>query len=140
MPLARGAFTAEGCADWVEGKEANWQLHGYGPVALYVDDEFAGWCGLQDEDGEADLALVLRPHFWGWGGVILAAIVEDPVACPPKINSITAMLPVSRRGSGVMKRWGFSADATIVVDGVVFERFRMVKTHGRFLLLDGDEH
>jgi [ribosomal protein S5]-alanine N-acetyltransferase len=134
MPLARAEFTAEGCADWVAGKEAHWQQHGYGPLALYVDDEFAGWGGLQNEGGEADLALVLRPQLWGWGAVMFAAIVDDPAACPPQIDSITALLPTSRRGSGVMKRLGFSAEAAITVDGVVFERFRMPRSNGRFLV------
>jgi hypothetical protein len=125
MPLAHEPFAIDGCAEWVAGKDANWQLHGYGPMAVYIDGEFAGWGGLQNEGGDADLALVLRPKFWGWGAVVFAAIVEDAVARNPKLGSITVMLPIGRRGAGVAKRMGWEPDGTVDYDGTVFERFRM---------------
>ena len=43
-----------------------WDEHGYGPWAFIINGEFAGWGGLQPEQGEADFALVLHPDFWGW--------------------------------------------------------------------------
>lgn len=41
------------------GTEWLWSL------GFFVDGQFAGWGGLQQEDGDADLALVLHPDYWG---------------------------------------------------------------------------
>jgi hypothetical protein len=36
----------------------------HGPWAFIVDGKFAGWGGLQPEEGDADLELVLHPDYW----------------------------------------------------------------------------
>lgn len=53
------------------GKGCQWQQYGYGPWAFEIDQQFAGWGGLQYEEGDADLALVLHPKFWGSGKEVL---------------------------------------------------------------------
>lgn len=64
MPLA-GEFSEESAAEWVAGKDGQWQRHGYGRWAVLVDGEFAGWGGFQQEENGADFALVLLPERWG---------------------------------------------------------------------------
>ena len=58
MPLSDDSFNEEVCREWIKGKEKMWEEHGYGPWAFIVDDKFAGWGGLQPEQGDADLGLV----------------------------------------------------------------------------------
>ena len=66
LPLAGGeAFTAETAAAWVAAKDGQWDEHGYGPWAVLIDGEFAGWGGFQAEENGADFALVLRPQLLG---------------------------------------------------------------------------
>ena len=48
-------------------REAMEEEHGYGPSAIEVDGQFAGWGGLQPEQGEADFGLALAPRLWGTG-------------------------------------------------------------------------
>ena len=52
------------------------QDHGYGPWAFLVDNKFAGWGGLQYENGDADLALVLHPQYWGFSKKIFNEIIR----------------------------------------------------------------
>ncbi|MEQ9592020.1 MAG: hypothetical protein RLN86_05445, partial [Cyclobacteriaceae bacterium] len=70
MPLLAGDFTQSDCDKFIAAKESMWREHGYGPWAFIVNGQFAGWGGLQPEDGEADLALVLHPKYWGIGKVL----------------------------------------------------------------------
>lgn len=63
MPLSSGTFGEAEFESFVADKERLWEEHGYGPWAFYVDGEFAGWGGLQAEDGDADVALVLHPDY-----------------------------------------------------------------------------
>ena len=68
MPLA-GTFTEQAAAEWVRAKDGQWESNGYGPWAVLVDGEFAGWGGFQREENGADFALVLSPAHWGqWHG------------------------------------------------------------------------
>jgi [ribosomal protein S5]-alanine N-acetyltransferase len=66
----------EKCLKWVTQKEAQWAQYGYGPWAFVINNKFAGWGGLQFEEGEADLALVLHPDYWGTGKIIYDEIVR----------------------------------------------------------------
>ena len=76
MPLASANFDLVKANEWVQQKDAQWQQHGYGPWAFVIDQHFAGWGGLQYEEGDADLALVLHPQFWGNGKAIYQEIVK----------------------------------------------------------------
>ncbi len=60
MPLARDNFGEPECEAFIAAKERLWEEHGYGPWAFIVDGKFAGWGGLQPENGDADLGLVLH--------------------------------------------------------------------------------
>ena len=55
MPLA-GTFTEEAAAEWVSAKDSQWASNGYGPWAVLVDGQFAGWGGFQREENGADFA------------------------------------------------------------------------------------
>ena len=65
MPLGSANFDLAKAKEWVQQKDAQWLQYGYGPWAFLIDQKFAGWGGLQYEEGDADLALVLHPDFWG---------------------------------------------------------------------------
>ena len=76
MPLSDENFDEAACKKWIEGKEKQWEEHGYGPWAFMIDGRFVGWGGLQYQDGDADLGLVLHPDFWGMGKTIYEAIIH----------------------------------------------------------------
>ena len=67
MPLAGDDWDETRAADWAKAKDAQWVENGYGPWAIRIDGEFAGWGGFQKEGEEADLGLVLLPGHWGDG-------------------------------------------------------------------------
>jgi len=76
MPLLTGNFSESICDKFIKAKEQLWIENGYGPWAFIVDSQFAGWGGLQRENGEADLALVLHPNHWGIGKVLYKEIIS----------------------------------------------------------------
>jgi hypothetical protein len=53
MPLST-IFTERSAAEWVQGKDEQWQKYGYGPWAVMVNGEFAGWGGFQHPQIGAD--------------------------------------------------------------------------------------
>jgi hypothetical protein len=117
-----GEFGVPECAAFVAGKEAMWREHGFGPWAIVIVGEFAGWGGVQPEDGEADLALVLHPRFWGSGRAICERVLHEAFS-RFGLASVTVLLPLSR-GAGIV-RLGFQPEGETLLAGVRFRRYRL---------------
>ena len=124
MPLTGGSFGEKECQEWVASKEKQWDEHGYGPWAFIIDGKFAGWGGLQYENGDADLGLVLHPDYWGTGKVIYEEIIKRAFG-EMKLESVTILLPPSRiRIKGIL-RLGFREDGEVEIEGERFIRYRL---------------
>lgn len=124
MPLGSPNFDEAKAKEWVRQKDLQWEQHGYGPWAFVIDEQFAGWGGLQHEDGDADLALVLHPRFWGSGKVIYQEIIKRAFTSM-QMDSITILLPTTRSKTKGVLRLGFEPDGEVDIDGIRFQRFRL---------------
>jgi ribosomal-protein-alanine N-acetyltransferase len=124
MPLAKGHFDDAAYRAFITTKKQLWIEHGYGPWAFFIDEKFAGWGGLQWEQGDADLALVLHPQYWGMGKLIYEKIIEYAF-CEMNLSSITILLPPSRKNHKILSRYHFKPDGEATVDGELFLRFRL---------------
>jgi hypothetical protein len=137
MPLTNASFGEAECDGFVRGKEALWAEHGYGPWAFVVDGRFAGWGGLQPEDGDADLALVLHPRHWGIGRHIYDEIIRRAFG-EMGFASVTILFPPTRTRVKGLLRLGFRPDGETVIGGERFLRFRLLRppspagNHGPF--------
>ncbi len=127
MPLAKDSlFDEKQCLDWVKAKEKQWQDHGYGPWAFLVDNKFAGWGGLQYENGDADLALVLHPQYWGFGKKIFNQIIRRAFN-EMGMESITILLPPTRNKLKRIYLLGFELESEIILSGELFIKYRLYK-------------
>jgi ribosomal-protein-alanine N-acetyltransferase len=79
---------------------------------------------LQYEEGDADLALVLHPQFWGSGKAIYQEIVKRAFTSLG-LDSITILLPSSRTRIKGIFRLGFQPDGELNIEGVRFMQFRL---------------
>lgn len=124
LPLAKGSFGPAECEEFIAAKERLWEEHGYGPWAIEVDGEFAGWGGLQPEGEDVDLGLVLHPKSWGLGRILYREFISlafDKLG----FESVTVLLPLSRtRVSGVLEL-GFEIDGEVDIAGQRFTRYRL---------------
>ncbi|SON54738.1 hypothetical protein HDIA_1197 [Hartmannibacter diazotrophicus] len=127
LPLLAGEFSSDACKAFLSAKQKLWDDHGFGPWAFLIKGEFAGWGGLQPEQGEADFALILHPDFWGWGRRIFERVKHQAFG-EMKRDSITILLPPTRSNSRAVTRLGFVEDGEVTVDGERFRRFRLRKT------------
>lgn len=125
MPLA-GRFDDAQSAEWVRSKDAQWEDHGYGPWAVFVNEEFAGWGGFQREDEGPDFALVLFPSFWGVGADVTRAALEAGFS-EFGFDEVFVALPYSRSPGRVMERFGFTVVSGGEIDGVPFRRYRLTR-------------
>jgi len=103
-----------------------WTDFGYGPWAFYVDDAFVGWGGLQSEDGDADLAMVLHPDYWGLGKSIYIKIIGQAFG-EMGLDSITILLPQTRTKVKGLLSLGFHKEGEVQIQSVPFVRYRLLK-------------
>jgi ribosomal-protein-alanine N-acetyltransferase len=128
LPLLGGVFSEENCREFLRSKKQIWEEHGIGPWVVLVNNDFAGWGGLQPENGEMDFALVLHPDFWGYGRKVFDK-VKNIAFVDWKLESITALLPIDRPNSKAITRFGFVEDGNYLIDGQQFVRFRLLAMH-----------
>ncbi len=126
LPLLDGGFNAVSCRAFLKAKQQLWDTYGYGPWAFRIKGVFAGWGGLQPEQGDADFGLVLDPAFWGWGRKIFHHVKEQAFS-QMNLDSITALLPPNRTNANAIKRLGFVEDGQVMIDGQRFQRFRLMR-------------
>ncbi|MGD1938111.1 MAG: GNAT family N-acetyltransferase [Cyanophyceae cyanobacterium] len=127
LPLAQDEFGTVECDRFVAIKERMWEEKGFGPWAFMLDGEFIGWGGLQPEDNDVDVGLVLRRKYWGAGPILYRRILtyafED--LC---VGSVTALLPPSRTRVSALRRLGFHEDGEVVIQDQRFLRYRLVRS------------
>ncbi|MEQ8362871.1 MAG: hypothetical protein RH948_08380 [Cyclobacteriaceae bacterium] len=129
MPLLVGDFRQNDCDKFIAAKESLWLEHGYGPWAFIVNGQFAGWGGLQPEDGEADLALVLHPKYWGIGKVLYRKFITTAFE-EMGLKSVTVLFPPSRiRISGLLRQ-GFKRDCELMVGNKIFIKYKLERPKG----------
>ena len=128
LPLLEGAFSEENCREFLRSKKQLWEEYGIGPWIVLVNNNFAGWGGLQPENGEIDFALVLHPDFWGYGRKVFDKI-KNIAFVDWKLESITALLPIDRPNSKSITRFGFVEDGNYLIGGQQFVRFRLSAIH-----------
>lgn len=126
MPLKAGNFTEESAAEWVRAKDGQWETNGYGPWAVLLDGEFAGWGGFQREDNGADYALVLSPEYWGQGAEITRTALSrgfDGLG----LDEVIIALPYTRNPDRVVARFGFAPHGEVTYGSAAFRQYRLTR-------------
>jgi len=124
MPLLRRHFGETEYKEFIDAKQTLWSDYGFGPWAIFGDGKFIGWGGLQPEHGDADLALVLHPDYWGMGKDISRQIIKRAFT-EMRFDSIIILFPPTRtRVKGIL-RLGFYADGEVDLEGERFLRYRL---------------
>jgi [ribosomal protein S5]-alanine N-acetyltransferase len=124
MPLLAGHFDEAACDSFVAAKMKLWSEHGYGPWAFVAGSQFIGWGGLQPEGGEADLALVLHPNYWGIGKKLYRKIIHKAFV-EMSLPSVTVLFPASRTRVNGLLRLGFKEETEVDLAGHCFIRYRL---------------
>lgn len=124
MPLLTGPWDRAAAAAFVAAKEARWRRDGLGHWAILCDGRYAGWGGFQNEGGEWDFGLVLRPEAFGLGTAIARKALAFARA-DDRIPYVTFLLPPSRQRLGALARLGARPVGEVDYEGARFRKFRL---------------
>lgn len=68
-------FDAKTIKAWIEAKIEVDSFEGCKVRAIVVNQQFAGWCGIQLEDENYEIAIVIDNSYWGIGRKIFREIM-----------------------------------------------------------------
>lgn len=124
LPLWTGPWDQAQAAQFVALKQATWARDGLGHWAFLGDGAYVGWGGFQKEGDDWDFGLVLTAQAFGLGPRITRQALAYARAAP-MIDSVTFLLPPSRRHLRALDRMGACPEGTQNVDGAHFLKFRL---------------
>lgn len=124
MPLSANNFNEKQYVEFIEAKESIWENFGFGPWAYFIDDKFVGWGGIQPDESDFELALVLSPNSWGYGRHLYNDLIHEAFS-ELHLESVTILFPTSRTRIKWIFKVGFVEEGPVVIDGKIFIRFRL---------------
>ncbi|MDR3501688.1 MAG: GNAT family N-acetyltransferase [Legionella sp.] len=124
MPLSVENFDEKQYIKFIEAKESIWNEFGFGPWAYFIDEQFVGWGGIQPDEGDFELALVLSPDAWGYGRHLYNNLIEEAFT-ELHLSSVTILFPPSRTKIKWIFKVGFIEEDRVLIDGKRFIRFRL---------------
>lgn len=67
-------FDHKSLANWIEQKNSCDALAGCRIRGILINQQLAGWCGIQDDELGYEIAIVLTKSFWGYGKLIFKTV------------------------------------------------------------------
>jgi len=126
LPLLVGEFNETECKKFIRSKEEHWDKYGFGLWAFVINGKFIGWGGLQTEEGDADIALVLHPNYWGTGKIIYKKIMNNAFY-DLELESVTILFPPSRTRINGLLKLGFKKETELKIINEKFIKYRITK-------------
>ena len=73
--VAHDIFDIDQVQAWMRDKIAVDASKGCRVRGVYVEDKLIGWCGLQFEKGQYEVAIVIDEQYWGIGKAIFTEVL-----------------------------------------------------------------
>nr|WP_026261561.1 GNAT family N-acetyltransferase [Kiloniella laminariae] len=128
MPLLEPvSWDLDAATRFIASKERYWNRDGLGHWAILCNDSYVGWGGFQKEGDEWDYGLVLKPDFFGLGGVITRQALAF-ARTDARIPYVTFLLPPSRKNLGALNRLGAKFVKKTEHEGTTFLKYRLDTT------------
>lgn len=124
MPLSAPNVGDKEYEDFINAKEAIWSTHDFGPWAYVINGQFIGWGGIQPDEDEFEIALVLHPDYWGYGKQIYNEIIHFAFH-ELKLPSVVVYFPPSRTRIKALIKAGFKKVGETEFSGCTFIRYRL---------------
>lgn len=126
-------FTAQVIDGLVEGDQAHWQDHGFGPWILIEKETgaFAGRGGLAwttvEETAQVELPWSIEPELHGQGLATEAALAACDHARELELEQVVALiLPANLPSKRVAEKAGFEQDGEVLHAGLPHLLFRQI--------------
>ena len=77
MPLAEVSVDADWINNWINHKVAASENSPFKIHSIWINGNFAGWAGIQVDNEDYELAIVLSPNYWGAGKILFQKLINE---------------------------------------------------------------
>ena len=116
-------FTTETLNIWLQSKIQEDQEPECRIRAIHSDGNLVGWCGIQIESSNYELALVLSPKYWGHGREVFNQVIKWAQELGHK--QLLAHLPQTRPQIKALERLFGQPVGESNIQGNVFNTYRI---------------
>ena len=116
-------FTTETLIIWLQSKIKEDQDPGCRIRAIHSDGKLVGWCGIQIESSNYELALILSPKYWGHGREAINQVIKWAQELGHK--QLLAHLPQTRPQTKALERLFGQPIGVSNIQGHVFNTYRI---------------
>lgn len=95
MPLAENTVDLNWVLGWLRHKKELSAKSLFPIYSIWINSGFAGWAGIQPDDDDFELSIVLKPEYWGYGRNITKRLVDEFLSKETK-RDLLVYLPISR--------------------------------------------
>ncbi|MFM7140070.1 MAG: hypothetical protein ACKOXS_07240 [Actinomycetes bacterium] len=120
MPLADFSVDEDWIQSWIAKKLDSSKETPFEISSIWVEDKFAGWGGIQADGENFEVAIVLRPQYWGFGLEIYCNYINE-YKNSGLANPLLVYLPLTRKIDGIKKRLNFIELPNIQISGIEFQ-------------------
>ena len=121
MPLASKSVDDVWIGKWIESKKSISTITPFEIYSIWNKDEFCGWAGIQPDGDCYEMAIVLKPNFWGLGRILANDLIQK-YRDSNVDKQLFIYLPLSRNVEIVADRFKFTLFGEIEIDGVNFAK------------------
>ena len=121
MPLSSNSVNDVWIETWINSKNSISKISPFEIYSIWMKDEFCGWAGIQPDEDCYEMAIVLKPDFWGLGKVLAYDLIQkyrDSNVDKP----LFIYLPLSRNVKIVADRLNFTINGEIEINGIKFAK------------------
>ena len=116
-------FTAESLKIWLDSKIKEDQKPGCIIRAIHSEGRLVGWCGIQYESCDYELALILSAKYWGHGREAINQVTKW--AQERGHNQLLAHLPQTRPQVKALERLFGPPVGVTNIQGHIFNTYRI---------------
>lgn len=125
MPLSESNIDEKWIQNWISGKEKYPKETPFEIYSIWDDGNFVGWGGIQADGDNFEIAIVLKPEYWGFGHDIYGKFIKD-FELSGVTQPLLIYLPLSRKIEGIKNRFSFARLPNVKISGVEFQVLKVL--------------
>ena len=121
MPLAPNSVDDVWIEAWINSKKSISKSTPFDIYSIWIKSGFCGWAGIQPDEDFFEMAIVLKPDFWGLGKVLANDLMQkyrDSMIDKP----LFIYLPLSRNIDVLAERLKLALHGEIKIGGIHFAK------------------
>ena len=124
MPLASEFVDTEWVENWIRHKIESSENSPFKVQSVWINENFAGWAGIQVDNEDYELAIVLSPNNWGAGKILFQKLINEFEDSEVDKN-LYIYLPLTRNTRQIAERFNLEEIGYFELNNISFTKLKI---------------